>query len=1088
MNDETLLMEAKTSFMKNKRRSMKNKTGSVTDMTGSVTNKTFAFVLCLLWMSCLPLSAQSLTVKGNIAAKADGLPIIGATVVEKGENSTSTGTQTGTQTGAQTGAQASTQNGTVTDADGNFTLTVSPGAWLTISYIGYKQQTVKAQPTLRILLEEDTELLDEVVVTGYTTEKRADLTGSVAIIPVAALKSIPDTDPMRALQGRVAGMTIYADGSPSGVGTIRIRGIGSINSGQDPLFVIDGVPTNSTLNSLNTNDIESIQVLKDAASASIYGSRAANGVVIITTKHAKAGEKMKVDFAASLTSQFYATRTKVLDTAGYGQALVQAALNDGLNPAAYAHNYGYTVTGSGSKLSDYTITPGVYDGYLNASHTMLPADTDWFDVISETGLSQNYDVSLSSGSERGTMMFSLGYKSTDGILKYTDFNSIAARMNTSYNVGKYVTVGENFTVTYTTQVDNPGIMEYSLKIPSITPVYTVDGTQFGGPTGSMPDRQNPLRMLYHNRDNRLLVWRLFGNAYIDIHPIAGLTLRSNFGLDYDTAFRRNLVYTFQSDIVKNETAESNLTQANDAKWNWSNTAAYDFSIAGAHNISLLAGMEMYKQTRTWLAANKKGFDVETPEYMWPDAGTGVSNSTGSQTGYALVSFFGKVNYNYRNRYLASATLRYDGSSRFGKNNRYATFPAFTVGWRISDEPFMRDHTPWLNDLKLRASWGVTGNQAISNNARYGLYVADYGSDRVISTAYDIFGQGAGLFPSGFRTTQTTNPNLKWESATQTDIGVDFALFNQRLYGSVDVYYKEISDMLIQPAYLGALGEGGNSWVNGPSMTNKGFELTLGYRRSFGRDWSIDLNGNLSFFRNEVTWLPETTTGSYEHTDTETIIGHPFGARVGYVADGLFQSQTEVYASGQGNARVGGIRYKDLDDNGSIDSRDRTWIVNPIPDFFYGLNLQVSYRQLDLQMFWQGIYGVDVDNGHKSQTDFWSVNDVGSNKGERLLDAWRPDNTDSTIPALTTNNTADEGRFSTYFVENGSYLKLRSLQIGYNFTSLLAKLNFVRNARLYLSGQNLLTLKSSSFTGYDPESPGWAYPIPMSFTVGIQATF
>jgi TonB-linked SusC/RagA family outer membrane protein len=937
------------------------------------------------------------------------------------------------------------------------------------------------------MLEEDAETLDEVVVTGYTSEKKADLTGAVAIAPVASLKTIPDTDPMRALQGRIAGVTITDDGSPSGTGTIRIRGIGSINSSQDPLFVIDGVPTTSTLNSLNTNDIESIQVLKDAASASIYGSRAANGVIIITTKHAKEGQKMKVDFSASLTAQFYTTHTKVLDTAGYGKALVQAALNDGINPVSYAHNYGYTVTGSGANLSDYTITPGIYDGYLNASHSMLPADTDWFDVISDTGFTQNYDVSLSTGSDKGTMMFSLGYKGTDGVLKYTDFNSIAARMNSTYNVGKLVSVGENFTLTYTTQVDNPGIMEYSLKIPSIIPVYTVDGA-FGGPTGSMPDRQNPMRMLYHNKDNRQKVWRLFGNAYVDIHPIKGLNLRSNFGLDYDTAFKRNLVHTFDSDIVKNETAEVTLSQANDTKWNWSNTATYDFTVNQAHNISLLAGMELYKQERVDFAGNKKNFDVETPNYMWPDAGTGTSTVTGNETGYALASFFGKASYNYKGRYLASATLRYDGSSRFGKNNRYATFPAFTLGWRISDEAFMRKHTPWIDDLKLRASWGVTGNQAIANTARYGLYVADYGSDRVISTAYDLQEQGAGVFPSGFRTTQTANPNLKWESATQANIGLDFTLLGQRLYGSFDVYRKKISDMLIQPAYLGALGEGGNSWANGPSMVNKGFEMTLGYRQAFNKDWSIDLNGNLSLFRNKVTSLPATTTGAYEHTDTETLIGHAYGSRVGYVADGLFQTQAEADASGQVNARVGGLKYKDLDDSGAIDSKDRTWILNPIPDFSYGLNIQLKYRRLDLQMFWQGVYGVDVENAQKYQTDFWSVNDVGSNKGTRLLDAWTPTNTGSTIPALSTNNTGDEGRFSTYFVENGSYLKLRSLQVGYSFAPQLLRKSFIESARLYVSGQNLLTLKSSSYTAEDPENAGWAYPIPMSLTFGLQVSF
>ncbi|WP_165045501.1 TonB-dependent receptor [Dysgonomonas sp. ZJ709] len=1027
------------------------------------------FIFSIIFLFVLPslIFAQTTGVTGVVVSADDGIELIGVSVVEKG-----------------------TTNGVSTDADGRFQIQMkTEKGVLVFSMIGMKTQEISAKngDVINISLTEDQALLDEVIVTGYSTQKKADLTGAVAVVSINDLKTSADTDPIRALQGRVAGMTVTNDGSPSGTGTIRIRGIGSLQSSQDPLFVIDGVPTTSTLNSLNTNDIESMQVLKDAASASIYGSRAANGVIIITTKKGKNNQKLKVDFLASVTAQYFSSKMKLLDTDQYGKVLVQAALNDGIDPTAYSRNYGYTVTGSGSALRDFSITPGIYSGYLNSTQTMRASNTDWMDEISRTGILQNYDLSLSTGSEKGSTMFSLGYKNNGGILRYTDFSSLSARMNSSYNVHKIITVGENFTVTYTKQVDDPGVMENALKMASIIPVYETDGVTFGGPIGSMPDRQNPVRQLYHNKDNQSTFWRLFGNAYVDIKPWKGFLFRSNFGLDYDSEFRRNLTHTFVSDIIANNTAEVSITNAQDTKWNWSNTVNYNFEIDKKHNISLLGGNELYRQTRVDSYNNIKEFAIETPDYMWPNAGTGTTTVTGNQSGFSLVSFFGKIDYNFMNRYLASFTIRKDGSSRFGKDNRYATFPAVTAGWRISDESFMKG-VSGIDDLKLRASWGKTGNQEISNTARYGLYQADYGSDRVTSTAYDINGIGSGLFPSGYRITQTANDNLKWETAEQYNIGVDFTLLNQSIYGNIDAYIKDVTDMLISPAYLGAKGEGGVSWANGPSLRNKGMEFSIGYRKSLNNDLSIDVNGNVDFFRSKVTYLPATATGSYEHTNTENLIGRAYGSRVGYVADGLFQTQDEVDASGQTNARVGGLKFADITKDGEITAADRTWILDPVPAFAYGLNFSLSYKKFDFQMFWQGVHDVDVENVQKYQTDFWSVNDVGANKGSRLLDAWSPTNTSSTIPALTTNNTADEGRFSSYFVENGSYCKLRMLQVGYSIPPSLSKKIAADNARVYVSGQNLLTLKSNGFTAEDPENAAWRYPIPTSFTLGVQVSF
>ena len=1034
------------------------------------------FLLALMASTILSAFAQNedITVSGTVVDN-NGEPVIGASVIQKG-----------------------TSNGAVTDLDGHFSVKVPKGTTLTISYIGFSTQDVKAAPNLQIKLVENSKELSEVVVTGYQIQRKADLTGAVSVVKTEGLTTSPDADPMKSLQGKIAGMTITDTGSPSGTATVRIRGIGSFNSSQDPLYIIDGVPmTAGSLNTLNSNDIESMQVLKDAASASIYGSRAANGVIIITTKHGKKNDRINVDFTSNLTAQFYTSQSKMklLDTKGYATAMAQAALNDGLDPEAYANNYGLTLNApqgvgitvwnpSTSQYVNYTVN-GRYNGYINSKQTMGFSDTDWIDAISRTGFSQNYNVAISKATDKASELFSLGYKNNSGILKYTNFESLSARMNTSFNINKVVTVGENFTLSYNKQVDSAP-MENALKMAPTVPVYEKDGTTFAGPVGGMSDRQNPLRELYQNKDNHLDYWRVFGNAFIDIKPFKGLVFRSNFGIDYTTSFINAMTHTYASDIVNNNIARTDLGQTNNTNYTWSNTLNYLFDIKAQHHFNVLLGSEINKQSSVDFHALSEGYALEDVDYMWPNAATGTMRNTGAKVGYRLASFFGKADYNYADLLLASFTLRHDGSSRFGAKHRWGNFPAASLGFRFSQ--LMKEK--WLDDAKLRLSWGKTGNQGIDNNAHYGLYVTDYGLDRVTSTAYDLYLAGSGTFPSGYRATQTANDDLKWESTTQYNIGLDYTLFQNSLYGTIDAYIKNINDMLINPAYLAAMGEGGARWSNGPSLRDWGMEFTLGYRKTLACGLGLNLNGNLDFYRNRVTSLPTSTTGSYAHTTKQNLVEakKPYGSIVGYVADGIFQNQEEVAKSGQPGARVGGLKYADLDDNGVINQEDETWILDPVPAFSYGLNIGLTYKNFDFTMFWQGVANVDVYNNQKFQTDFWSLTDAGSNKGSRLLGAWTTDNTSSSIPALTTNNTGDEGRVSSYFVENGSYLKLRTLQIGYTFPkSLLSKL-FVQSARVYFSGQNLLTIKSSSLTCSDPENPNWNYPLASSLSFGLQIGF
>jgi Outer membrane cobalamin receptor protein len=1015
-----------------------------------------------------PLCGQTISVKGNVISKTDGEPVIGASVIETG-----------------------TTNGVITDFNGDFTLSVTANSTLTISYIGYKNVVVKPKSPLKIEMEEDSKLIDEVVVTGYSTQRKADLTGAIVVVSVDDMKKQAENNPMKALQGKVAGMMITNDGNPAGKGDVRIRGIGTLNN-NDPLYIIDGVPTKSGMHELNSSDIESIQVLKDASSASIYGSRAANGVIIITTKQGKEG-KIQINLNAGITTSWYASKIDMLDTEGYGQALWQASVNSGKDPnnnnVGYTFDWGYDAEGKAQLHK--TVLPE----YIDAARTMKSSDTDWFDAVTRAGVMQNYDLSVSNGTDKGRYFFSVGYLKNEGLIKNSEFDRLSARINTDFKLwGGIITIGENFTINNTHEIEAPGgVLNTALQALPVIPIHTVDGG-WGGPTGGMNDRHNPVRLVDAVKDNRYSYWRTFGNAFVAINPLKDLELRTNFGLDYGNYFKRDLGRKYQSGYLENDINWVNMNQGHWLKWNWNALISYKLNI-GKHRMDALAGVELFRQTDTNFASYREGFEIESPEYMWPDLGTGKSISSGSSTGYALLSYFGKVNYSYNDRYLVSATLRYDGSSRFGKNNRFGTFPAFSLGWRLSEENFIKENTNIFSDLKLRFGWGQTGNQEISNTAVYNIYGPDYGLgdptwNVIRSTSYDISGKGSGDLPSGFRLAQLANDDLKWETTTQTNIGIDFSLWNNSLYGTAEYYMKKTKDILILPPYLAVIGEGGSRWVNGASMENWGLEFTLGYRNKTNFGLAYDVTANLSSYRNEVTYLPEDVQNSYGgNGDKDNILGHPLNSIYGYVADGLFRTQDEINNGVEQDGKgLGRIRYKDLNGDGKITDADRTWIGVPHPDFMYGLNINLEYKNFDLTMFWQGVYNTDVINDQKYHTDFWSVSETGSNKGVRLLDAWSPSNPDSSIPALSITDSNWESRMSTYFVENGSYLKLRTLQLGYSLPKVYSKRIGLEQFRLYVSGQNLLTIKSKSFTGIDPETPGFGYPIPMTFTVGANITF
>jgi TonB-linked SusC/RagA family outer membrane protein len=912
--------------------------------------------------------AQNIQIKGTVTSATDSYPIIGASVVDKADKT----------------------NGTITDIDGNFTLTVKPGSEITFSYIGYKTLTLKAETSMSVIMHEDSEMLQEVVVTGYTTQRKADLTGSISVVSMDEIAKQNENNPMKAMQGRVPGMNITADGNPSGSTTIRIRGVGTLNN-NDPLYIIDGVPTKGGMHELNGNDIESIQVLKDAASASIYGSRAANGVIIITTKKDKEGQ-LKINFDASVSASMYTNKLEVLNTEEYGRAMWQAYVNEGQDPntnnLGYLYDWNYGVNGY-PQLNGISMRK-----YLDAANTVPAADTDWFDQTTRTGIIQQYNVSVSNGSEKGSSFFSLGYYKNLGIIKDTDFDRISARMNADYKlIDNLLTVGEHFTVNRTSEVQAPGgFLQNVLQANPSLPVYTTEG-KFAGPVSGYPDRENPVARLQRNADNRYTYWRMFGDAYVNLNPFKNFNLRSTFGIDYSQKQQRIFTYPITEGNVANDKNAIEAKQEHWTKWMWNAIATYNMEV-GKHRGDVMLGMELNREDDIHFSGYKENFSILTPDYMWPDAGVGTAQSYGAGEGYSLVSFFGKLNYTYNDKYLLSLTVRRDGSSRFGKDNRYATFPSVSAGWRLSQEEFMKD-IKWLDDLKIRASWGQTGNQEISNNARYTIYVPNYAGTESgggsYGTSYDITGSNGGsILQSGFKRDQLGNNGIKWETTTQTDLGFDFSLFAQTLYGSFDWYYKKTTDILVQMAGIATMGEGSKQWINAGEMENKGFELNLGYRNSTKFGLKYDINANLSSYRNKITALPATVAanGTFGGNGVESVIGHPNGAQVGYVADGLFKSQEEIdnHATQEG-AGLGRIRWRDLDSNGIINEKDQQWIFDPTPAFSYGINIYLEYKNFDLTMFWQGVQGVDIISDLKKETDLWSGLNIGFlNKGKRVLDA------------------------------------------------------------------------------------------------------
>ncbi len=1021
--------------------------------------KRFCVCALLLFAACGIVQAQNLTIHGLVTAKAGGEPIIGASVIESSNKT----------------------NGTITDLDGKFTISVSQkNADITISYIGYKTVTEKAQNDMKILLAEDSEMLDEVVVTGYMSEKKADLTGSVSVVKMKDVADIPTGNVMSSLQGRVPGVNITTDGTPGGMSTSTlVRGTTTINN-SSPLYVIDGVMTRDNIASiLSSNDVESIQVLKDAASASIYGAQAANGVIIITTKRAKEGE-IKVDADFSLSAQTFSTGIDMLNTQQWGDCYWQA----------YKYSYGTTpssiVYGSGA-------SPVVQEYYYNTDKLKIrTADTDWAKEIYKTALMQNYNVTLSKGAKNGSTSLTLNYMDQDGLCRNSDFNRFNTRLTSDYRfLNDRLRIGESVSVNHWKQHLSPsGIEEEVLAQHPAIPVYDENGGYAGGYIDILGDKPNMIRLTDNEVDNRHNYWRIFGNVYVELEPIKNLTLRSNFGINYYNEFNSVFVPSWQEGTRNVNTNELTVSNSYNLDWVWTNTAAYNLTL-GNHSFTAMAGTEAKKNRSESLSGYGTGLSVEDLDYRYLDAVTGGQTVHNTASEYAMVSYFGKLNYSYMDKYLLSGTLRRDASSRFGSDHNSAIFPAASAGWRISREKFMGSTSNWLSDLKLRASWGINGNDMIDNEATYTKYLVS-----LKNASYNMTGDGSTLAPGAYKT-MSANPNLKWEQTEQTNFGLDFSSLNNRLNVSFDYYNKNTKDMLIRRDYIAVIGEGGYYWYNGISMNNKGIEATMSWRDN-KKGFNYEVAFNMSVYKNKITDLPEDiyyTYGGGNGLD-KTIVGQPLGSWMGYKTDGVFRTQAEVDAYNKqykvqiGAPGVGRIRYKDVDGNGIINTSDQTWLGSNQPKFMGGLNLYCSYKGFDLSMFFNGMVR-DAYNNSKYYTDLFQC--WTGNHSTRLMEALsayqkfeKTGSYDSSVPALTALDNNNESRVSEFYIEDGSFIKLKTLTLGYSLPSSLTKKLNLSHARIYLQSQNLFTI--TSYTGADPEGLGYTYPQPRNFTLGASFGF
>lgn len=1060
---------------------------------------------------------QELTIAGTVTNAADNQPILGAAVRAKG-----------------------TTRGTSTDNDGRFSLVVDANDVIEVSYIGFVTQEFRAttgRNVYNISLVESLSILDEVVVTGYSTQRVRDLTGSVAVVDVRSLKQQPAASPIEALQGKATGVQIINDGAPGATPQIRIRGFSTINN-NDPLYVIDGMPYEGKLGWLNANDIESMQVLKDASAASIYGARANNGVVIITTRRGQKGEpKVTFDSYYGIQNPNRNRFPQFLNPQQFGEYVYTRFKNAGITPGTSetsGTNYGsdpnnpvlpdYLLAGTktGHEITAADADPSLYNYVMDPSqfYQITPANkagTDWFDVITRDAPMQNYQLSILGGGDQSTYAISGSAFKQEGTYRHTGFERYNIRSNTTFNLwDDRITIGENMQYSHTrgngfgVNVNTAGGYQgeaspigWAYRIQTIIPVYDIMGN-FGGTNGNrLGNADNPLSVLYRSKDNINNSGQFFGSAFADIKLLDGLNFRTTYGLRYETYNGNSISYPNPERSEGNFTNNSlNEWQGHNTEWTWTNTLTYRNTFNDKHALTVLAGTEAVESKWHELGGIGNDFFIsgDMNYYYLNTAAITSGRSSGSES--ALYSIFGRADYGFDDRYLLSATVRRDGSSNFGPENRYGVFPAASIAWRLSSEQFMNTAT-WVNDLKLRAGYGVTGNQRIPTFQ----YLRRFASG-VNQSFYPILG-GNGL-ASGLWASNYDNQGVKWEEAQSLNVGLDYSLFDGKIDGAIDWFDRKTTGMLYPvPQPAAAVGTGASPYLNSGDMQNKGVEFSLNYHytaQTGDNPFQFDVGLFISRYTNNLIRLaPSVSEQPYLTlrgvTTSVMKTGAPMGAFYGYQVDGIYQNEAEIENSASyGGARVGGFRFADISGpdgvpDGVIDGHDRTVIGSPHPDFIYSLSLGASWKRFDVNMFFNGSQGNDLFDLTRQYTDFYAFPGAVST---RVLDAWTPQNPNSTIPSPHANAPTIEYQSSSYYVQDGSFFRMRNLQIGYTVPTNQILQGRVSNFRVYASATNLFTL--TKYSGMDPEvsqysstftAPGvdmGVYPVPRQYLLGLSVTF
>lgn len=987
-------------------------------------------MVCLIGM-LLPMCmfAQQITVQGVVKDQT-GETVIGASVMEKG-----------------------TTNGTITDIDGDFSLNMSPNGTLVVSFVGYKTQEVqvKGQKQLQVVLSEDAEMLDEVVVIGYGTMKKSDLTGAVSSIGNKDIKDSPVSNLGQAIQGKISGVQIVDAGKPGDNVSIKIRGLGSINN-CDPLVVIDGVPTDLGLSSLNMADVERLDVLKDASATAIYGSRGANGVVMITTKRGTEG-KGKLAVSANYSFQNATNVPSLLNAAQYAELSNDMMVNSGRNPNPE---------------------------WANPSE--LGAGTDWMDELLRTGVMQNYTVSYSGGNEKSHYYVSGGFLDQSGIVKSVNYRRFTFQSNSDAQVLKWLKFSNNITFSADTKKSGSYNIGDALKALPIYPVKNEDGS-WSGPDGNSEwygSTRNPIGPTELNK-SQTDGYNFLANLTAELTFTKWLKFKSTFGYDAKFWFIDNFTPKYNWKPTPTEETSRYKSDNKSFTYLWDNYFLFDHTFAEKHRVGLMAGMSAQWNTNDYLNAQKNVFMFDNVHEM--DNGEEMYAIGGNETEWALLSYMARVNYSYEDRYLLTATIRRDGSSRFGKKHRWGTFPSVSVAWRASQEKWFPKND-YINDLKVRAGYGVTGSQASVGNYSY---LASY------NTSVYPFGISSGN-QTALVSSTLANPYIHWEEVAQTNIGFDASLFNSRVMFSFDAYLKETRDMLVKASIPITSGfeDTTTTYTNAGKVRNQGIEMSLhtinltgelgwetNLTATYNKNKIKDLNSDVPYYINQIN-------NSYV---TMLAKDYPINVFYGYVTDGIFQNQSEVNTHAvQPGAEPGDIRFRDLNNDGVINDSDRTVIGNPNPSWLFSMNNSLSYKGFELSVFLQGIAGNKIYNANNIDNTGMAA---AYNQTTDVLKRWQGEGTSNSMPRAVFGDPNQNTRVSDRFVENGSYLRLKNITLSYTFPKQWLQKAQIENARLSLSCENVATI--TGYSGFDPEVgingiDQNRYPISRTFSLGLNFNF